>query len=110
MTWIDTMPLTSRGKIDRSALPDPVIGLAPDLVPRAPGADEDRALSQMVAVWEGVLGTANVGPDDNFFDAGGHSLLAIRLMDSHRGIVRCKDVHKRHLQVPHSPADAGIPG
>jgi amino acid adenylation domain-containing protein len=81
MMWIDAVPLTPRGKIDRSALPDPVIGLAPGLTPPTPGNDGDRALSQMVTVWESVLGAGHVGPDDDFFDLGGHSLLAIRLMD-----------------------------
>ena len=81
MVWIDTVPLTPRGKIDRSALPDPVIGHAQDKTPGAPGGEVDPALSRMLAVWEGVLGASHIGPDDNFFDLGGHSLLAIRLMD-----------------------------
>jgi amino acid adenylation domain-containing protein len=81
MTWIDAVPLTPRGKIDRSALPDPEIGLEPDTATPAPGGEADRALSQMAAAWESVLGAGRVGPDDNFFDLGGHSLLAIRLID-----------------------------
>ena len=81
MTWIDAVAADPRGKIDRSALPDPVNGLAQDTTPCTAGGDGEPALSQMVAVWEGVLGTGHVGPDDNFFDLGGHSLLAIRLMD-----------------------------
>ena len=81
MTWIDAVPLTSRGKVDQSALPEPVIGLAHDSAPCTIETGSDHALPQMLAVWEVVLGAGNIGPDDNFFDLGGHSLLAIRLMD-----------------------------
>jgi amino acid adenylation domain-containing protein len=81
MVWIDALPLTPGGKIDRSALPDPVIGLVQETAPGMPEVEGDHALSQMTAAWEEVLGAGRVGPDDNFFDLGGHSLLAIRLMD-----------------------------
>ena len=37
-------------------------------------------IARVGAIWEELLGVSNLGPDDNFFDLGGHSLIAIRLM------------------------------
>ncbi len=74
---LDAMPLTPNGKIDRRALP-------------APDADRPRLRSEYVAptgelqqtlvrVWEDVLNVRPIGINDNFFDLGGHSVLAVRL-------------------------------
>ncbi|MET8760701.1 amino acid adenylation domain-containing protein [Lentzea sp. NPDC004782] len=71
---IDTIPLSPTGKVDRSALP------APAAVPRAeegPRTATQRALCQ---IWESVLGCDDIGPGSHFFQSGGHSLLAIRVM------------------------------
>ncbi|WP_405497556.1 non-ribosomal peptide synthetase [Streptomyces sp. NBC_00096] len=67
---LDALPLTSSGKIDRSALPDPH-DAAPvrESVPGTPTQDLVRA------VWRKVLGVEEIGLDDGFFDLGGHSLL-----------------------------------
>ncbi|KAB1132487.1 peptide synthetase, partial [Micromonospora sp. AMSO12t] len=46
--------------------------------PADPGAGPGRA-ERIRVVWERVLG-AEVGPEDNFFDLGGNSLLALRLL------------------------------
>ena len=72
------MPLTPNGKIDRRALPAPERSvLWPEEEPRAP---RDRLESQLVAIWEEVLGIRPIGVQQNFFDLGGHSLLAVRLV------------------------------
>jgi acyl carrier protein len=74
--WVvlDRLPLTSSGKVDRSALPEPEPGRA---VAPAPLADEvERAVAEIFAE---VLELHSVGPGDDFFDLGGHSLLAVRL-------------------------------
>jgi amino acid adenylation domain-containing protein len=63
-----TLPLTPTGKIDANALPEPA-RTAPVAVPRT---ETERLVAD---VWCAVLGVPSVGPDDNFFDAGGHSLL-----------------------------------
>lgn len=75
--FLETLPLTTTGKINRLALP------APERPPRA----SDQAyqaphteLEQLVATtWQDVLQVDHVGRDDNFFELGGHSLLMIRV-------------------------------
>lgn len=67
------LPLTPNGKIDVGALPEPILPTAPYL---APSTDEER---RMARLWEEVLEVERVGAADDFFERGGHSLLAIRL-------------------------------
>ncbi|WP_329214363.1 amino acid adenylation domain-containing protein [Streptomyces sp. NBC_01485] len=71
---LPALPLTTNGKIDRKALPDPA-----DLA-RPAGRAPANAVEQTVCAHFGaVLGLAAAGPDDDFFAHGGHSLLAARL-------------------------------
>ncbi|HEX9984875.1 MAG TPA: amino acid adenylation domain-containing protein [Thermoanaerobaculia bacterium] len=68
---LEQLPLTSNGKVDRKALPEPEWqASASRLVPRT--ATE----SDLLAVWSELLGYEPAGLDDNFFERGGHSLLA----------------------------------
>ncbi|QHS63368.1 non-ribosomal peptide synthetase [Chitinophaga agri] len=71
---MNEFPVTSSGKIDRRALPEPVIR---ERLYRAPVTNVEHELA---GIWEDVLGHAPVGLDDNFFELGGHSLKAIQLM------------------------------
>ncbi|MER5950484.1 amino acid adenylation domain-containing protein [Streptomyces sp. NPDC001904] len=73
-TALDAFPLTPNGKLDRAALPEPVL-------PRtAPGGDSGRdagqdAVTQAVLdIWRAVLELDDLGPDEDLFDLGGHSL------------------------------------
>lgn len=75
---LDALPRTPNGKIDRHALPDPATA-----VPAAPGdAAETVPLNeieaQITAIWCDLLKRPHVGRGENFFDIGGHSLLAIQ--------------------------------
>jgi amino acid adenylation domain-containing protein len=71
---LDALPMTPSGKVDRRALPAPRSAEAP-----AGGAPLSQREHAVAAVWGEVLGTDAVGPDENFFDLGGNSLLLIRL-------------------------------
>ena len=75
---LETLPLTPNGKIDRRALPEP------DSYRRdskdefiAPTTPTEEILS---GIWAEVLGKEKISLDDNFFEQGGDSLLAVRLI------------------------------
>ena len=74
---LDAIPLSSNGKVDRQALP-PSEQTRPELA-NIFVAPRDRLESQLVKIWEEILGLGPVGVNDNFFDLGGHSLLAVHL-------------------------------
>lgn len=79
--FLDALPLNPNGKVDRRALatqkwqsasvaPDQTISVTP----------RDQLELQVTQIWEQVLGINSVGIRDNFFEVGGHSLLAARLL------------------------------
>lgn len=72
------LPVTVNGKLDRSALPvpDPTLRGAGAGGGELSGATEER----VAAVWCDVLGIEGVGPNDNFFDVGGDSFSAVRVV------------------------------
>jgi amino acid adenylation domain-containing protein len=73
--FLPALPMTPNGKIDRKALPPPGAAAAAVIEP-AQGETEE----QLAAIWGELLGIAQVGRDDSFFDLGGHSLLVARLL------------------------------
>ncbi|MEQ1850674.1 MAG: amino acid adenylation domain-containing protein [Chthoniobacteraceae bacterium] len=75
--FLDKMPLTPTGKLDRAALPLTVGQPAAGTDSRVDPSDWIEA--QLVGLWGSVLGTPPASVRDNFFDLGGHSLLAVRL-------------------------------
>jgi amino acid adenylation domain-containing protein len=74
--WLDALPLTANGKLDRRALAQRETGRPASLgeVPPRDGLEPELA-----RIWEDLLGVRPVGARDDFFDLGGHSLLAVRL-------------------------------
>ena len=75
---IDSFPLTPHGKIDRAALPAPDAGnTLKDDASDEPRTRTERQVAQILA---GLLGLKEVGPNDNFFLLGGHSLLGAQLI------------------------------
>jgi acyl carrier protein len=71
--FLDRLPLTLNGKIDRDALPAPE-----SVCPEAAAYVEPRTPveERLVEIWEEVLGLGRAGIHDDFFELGGHSLLA----------------------------------
>ncbi|WCW05020.1 non-ribosomal peptide synthetase [Pseudomonas aeruginosa] len=76
LLFLERMPLSPNGKLDRRALPKPDAGLMQrDHMAPASALEKDVA-----AIWGELLGVERVGLTDNFFELGGHSLLATRLV------------------------------
>ncbi|MER9671066.1 alpha/beta fold hydrolase [Mesorhizobium sp. M0203] len=70
---VSELPIAANGKLDRSRLRD----LAKEPCPPVKGSDEVE--SALLAAWRDLLQAEAADPGDNFFDCGGHSLLAARL-------------------------------
>ncbi|WP_153794837.1 non-ribosomal peptide synthetase, partial [Paenibacillus polymyxa] len=73
---LETIPLTSNGKIDRKALPEPEGSIHTGAAYVAPRTKVEQVLA---AVWAGVLGVEAVGTQDNFFELGGDSIKALQV-------------------------------
>ncbi len=73
---LDSLPLSSNGKVDRQALPK-IDELAVGDVFVAPRTPEEIGIAN---IWKSLLGIDKVGIRDNFFVLGGHSMLAVRLV------------------------------
>ncbi|WP_335936140.1 non-ribosomal peptide synthetase [Streptomyces sp. PTD5-9] len=74
---VPTLPLTTNGKLDRTALRALVDGIGQERTTGFTPADATE--TAVAALWEELLGAPPASADQNFFDAGGHSLLAVRL-------------------------------
>jgi len=70
------LPFTANGKLDRRQLP------APEAAPRVQQyvGPRNELEDRITAVWQQVLGFEQIGVEDNFFDLGGHSLVATRMV------------------------------
>jgi amino acid adenylation domain-containing protein len=74
---VDTLPLTSNGKVDRAALPAPNGNTLPEEAYIAPSGVVEQRLAELIAP---LLHVERVGANDNFFLLGGHSLLGTQLL------------------------------
>nr|WP_283809171.1 non-ribosomal peptide synthetase [Tumebacillus amylolyticus] len=78
IVWLEEMPLTPNGKVDRKALEqiaaDASFDITHDFV--APSTPTGQALQE---IWGSVLKRDEISANDNFFDLGGHSLLVIQV-------------------------------
>ena len=82
---LETMPLTTNGKIDRRALAK-LASATPQRSEEYIGPRDDIE-EGLVKIWEDLLGVSPVGISDNFFDLGGHSLHAARF---------CAEIEERY--------------
>ncbi|MDY6939198.1 MAG: amino acid adenylation domain-containing protein [Cyanobacteriota bacterium] len=73
--WLDALPLNPNGKIDRRILASQQ--WQPTRKRKAPQTEVERRL---VRIWQGVLGVSEVGIEDDFFELGGNSLSAVRVI------------------------------
>ncbi|HZC52206.1 MAG TPA: amino acid adenylation domain-containing protein, partial [Mycobacterium sp.] len=76
---LDEIPITAHGKIDRAALPQPQIATRTQY--RDPTTASERRIA---ALFASLLGHDRIGGDDSFFDLGGHSLMATKLVSAIR--------------------------
>ncbi|MFE0592803.1 amino acid adenylation domain-containing protein [Micromonospora echinospora] len=74
---LDALPLSPNGKLDRKALPAPVVVREASVALVEPRDDTERLLA---GIWSEVLGVPTLGIDDDFFDLGGHSMLATQVV------------------------------
>ncbi|MBO0869840.1 MAG: amino acid adenylation domain-containing protein, partial [Micromonosporaceae bacterium] len=77
LVTLEALPLTPSGKLDRAALPVPVATREPGAAATPPGTGTERMVAE---IWSAVLGIATLGIDDDFFDLGGHSMLATQVV------------------------------
>jgi acyl-coenzyme A synthetase/AMP-(fatty) acid ligase len=82
--FLDRLPVTPNGKLDRRALPAPEVGAfeQPYIAPRTP------IESLLAGMWAEVLGVPRVGVHDDFFGLGGHSLRATQIIARARAAFR----------------------
>ena len=84
LVFLDKLPLTINGKLDRKALPDPEFNKTTEYIP--PRNDLERKICEMYAEVLG-LSEESIGIDDNFFRLGGNSILAIKLVSQMNKII-----------------------
>ncbi|XP_031632773.1 uncharacterized protein LOC116346715 [Contarinia nasturtii] len=74
---LSTMPITTNGKLDRRALPEPDDDAFARQMYEAPYGEMEEKLATL---WSELLGIERVSRHDNFFELGGHSLLIVRML------------------------------
>jgi amino acid adenylation domain-containing protein len=77
-TFLDAIPLTPNGKVDRGALPVPEGGQSSQRVGYVPPRNQVERI--MAEIWGELLGIKDVGVFEHFFELGGHSLSTTRLI------------------------------
>ncbi|QHD06665.1 non-ribosomal peptide synthetase [Pseudomonas sp. R76] len=87
--WLELLPLTANGKLDRKGLPVPDQNA---LLSRGYEAPEGEVETLLAQIWQDVLKLERVGRHDHFFELGGHSLLAVSLIERMRQVGLSCDV------------------
>lgn len=71
------LPTLPNGKIDRHSLPQPIVSASNPGHQESPRTETEHLIAD---IWKDLLQHGNFGVDDNFFDLGGHSMLAVRMI------------------------------
>ena len=79
--FLDKFPLTSNGKLDKKALPDPD---ASELTVSEYAAPRNETEENLAAIWKELLHAERVGINDNFFELGGDSIITIQVLSRAR--------------------------
>jgi amino acid adenylation domain-containing protein/non-ribosomal peptide synthase protein (TIGR01720 family) len=77
--FLDELPLTNNGKVDRAALPSPTGAIDSGDTDRFV-APRNAAEAALVDIWQRVLGIDNIGVRDDFFTLGGDSILSVQVV------------------------------
>ncbi|MES2296357.1 MAG: amino acid adenylation domain-containing protein [Pseudomonadota bacterium] len=80
--YLDQLPRTPNGKLDRKALPEPDFAQQQNVYV-APRTPTEKIVCD---IWQDVLGLPQVGSSDNFFQLGGHSLLVMQVISRLQGL------------------------
>lgn len=95
--FLECFPLTPNGKLDREALPEPIMDqIASDRELVAPQGPLEQIL---VSMWRELLGQTHISIHDNFFELGGDSLMVIQLVVRLRAAFRIKITPQDLLEV-----------
>ncbi|XYH97433.1 amino acid adenylation domain-containing protein [Sorangium sp. So ce1128] len=99
---LPSLPLSASGKVDRRALPSPRLGRLRTGGPMTRGSLLER---QVAGIWAPILDTDGIEADDDFFELGGNSLLAVQVLLRVKAVFQV-DVPARRLF--ESPTVAGL--
>ncbi|HWK03632.1 MAG TPA: amino acid adenylation domain-containing protein [Puia sp.] len=77
IVFMDSLPLTSNGKVDIRSLPDPGEIIAGEYAEAV-----NQVQYTIIGIWQDILSRDRIGIHDNFFEMGGHSLKAMRLVST----------------------------
>jgi acyl carrier protein len=99
---VETLPLTSSGKVDRRALQALPTELTADMDHVAPRTPVEKTLAD---IWRQLLKREKIGVHDNFFELGGHSLLATQMVAR---VYTALGIHLPLRRVFETPSVAGL--
>ena len=103
--WLPSLPLTANGKVDRQALPSP--HHSPGTAALAPRTEAE---TQLASIWASLLQVESVGIDENFFELGGDSILAMQIVSraAQAGLAISPKQIFQHQTVAELAAVAGV--